>query len=114
MNRTFAAVLFAGVVLLAGCSSTPDGPTEAEQRQSYCDAFARLTPGYLEISENTETLANPDSNSSDKSDALKSTLDSLGSGTKRTQPYDCNSPADKDRFDRFVARQKETASESEN
>ncbi len=95
------ALLIVPVVLaLAACGSDVSGPSPEEQKRAeMCEGFARLTPGFIEIAQAQAVLADSSSTQAEKSAAMKETLDQSSTSEKRTQPYDCNDPADAELFE---------------
>ncbi|MGF7124012.1 hypothetical protein [Rhodococcus sp. BE178] len=105
MKRTIAAIALsaAAVLVLGGCSSSDDGPSEDELRATACESFASITPGFYESSDAVSTLSDPGASTSDRVDALRAQLDQSSSSNKRTRPYDCNDARDAKWFDDFYA-----------
>lgn len=97
MRKSFVPVL-AAVVLLVGCSSEP---SVEEVRAKHCEAFANITPGFLETSNDVGVLSDEGASVSSRTDALTSRLDAL-SGNGREHPYDCDSSSDAELFAQFV------------
>lgn len=102
MTKMIGVVAAAALLLLAGCTSEPEGPTAEEVRQSHCDAFAAITPGVLELQESIEVLSDPGSDQPDRARAIRVAMDEQ-SGNGRKHAYDCDLKSDQELFARFVA-----------
>lgn len=104
MKRTISAVaLSASVLVLGGCTSTDSGPSDAELRETACESFAAVTPGFYESTAAVQTLADPSASTRDRTDAMNQQLDQMSGARLRTRPYDCDDPRDEKYFDDFYA-----------
>ncbi len=115
MKRTVAAVLLAVSALTLGAcggeAPAPSAPASSavpspeQVRAQLCYGFAILTPGTLELSEAISVLADTGSSQYQRVEALKKANANSGSSVqRRTDPYDCNSPSDQARFERYVQK----------
>lgn len=95
--RKFLPVLCLAVFALTSCGESD--PSVDEERQAACESFAGNTPGILEMNDAYEVLSDESASTSDKQAAMKVTLDQQ-SAYARTDPYDCNNPADADLFEK--------------
>lgn len=90
-------LIAAAVFALTACGESELGVDE--QRQAACEAFADNTPGTLEMADAYEVLADESASQTERSEALKVTLDQQ-SAYARTEPYDCDDPADAALFEK--------------
>lgn len=100
--RLRALLIAPAVLALAACGSDNPSPEE-QKRAEQCASFERLDPGFLEISRATQTLADPNSTRAERSAALKAQLDQQSTSEKRTEPYDCDDPADAELFGWYIS-----------
>ncbi|MGC0364983.1 outer membrane murein-binding lipoprotein Lpp [Rhodococcus sp. 27YEA15] len=101
MKRILAAVAaISAALLISGCSSNGEPEIDlAAEREKYCEAFARVTPGILEIAESIKVLSDETASTKERSAAMEKQMDAAG----RENPYDCNSEEDQERFDEYFA-----------
>ncbi|MHC3368734.1 hypothetical protein ACYAFX_28640 (plasmid) [Rhodococcus aetherivorans] len=98
--RLRALLVIPAVLALTACGSGDSGPSPEEQKRTeMCEGFAGLTPGVIEVAQAQAVLADPSSTQAEKSTAMKVTLDQVSTSEKRTEPYDCNDPADAKLFE---------------
>lgn len=69
------------------------------ERQSYCESFASITPGWFETTADVETLADPGSTPQEKQQAMRR---QVIPDLQRTHPYDCDLESDAALFADFV------------
>ncbi|ORJ92608.1 hypothetical protein A6F55_23895 [Prescottella equi] len=104
MRRTIGVVaLSASVLVLGGCTSTDEGPSEGALRQTACESFAEITPGFYESTAAIGTLSDPSASTSDRAEAMSKQLEAMSGSNKRTRPYDCNDPRDEEYFADFYS-----------
>lgn len=95
--RKFAPILAVVAVLAVGCGESE--PSVDERRVEACEAFAALSPGSLEMSDDIDILSDPGASNREQSEALKRQLD-WKAGRGRDHPYDCDLPSDQELFER--------------
>lgn len=95
MRKLLPVLILTAFVAACGGESEPGVD---ERRQEACDAFAAQTPGILEVSDALDVLEDDSASASERSEALKVTLDQQ-SVYARTRPYDCDDPRDAELFE---------------
>lgn len=96
--KTILSITAVSAIILTGCAS---GPTAEEIRANQCEAFANLTPGYLEISNDFDVLGDSSADNKTQGDSLYNLLKRTAPSSEKRGPYDCD--VDVELFEQYIA-----------